>query len=633
MKLLRLLIMSLGASLLSLSLGMQVAFGQVGTCPDLVEFALQEIGENCTDVSRNSACYGYNQVSATFTEPVPDDYFVQPADQAELISLDTLATSPLNLDEDIWGVAIMNVQANVPDTIPGQAVTFVVMGDAQVENQVVADNAFIGNPVAIMVAGTLPIYVSASNSASVLAQLPPNTPIQVDAISPDGTWVRVQFEDQIGWSPQSSLEGVDSSVIASLPVLAPGARTPMQAFYFSTGVGRPVCNEAPDVVTINSPENISVDLNVNGVDVRIGSTITFKNDAQGNALFTVQDGTLETVNGLIVEAGQTLVAQLDEEGNVISFLDVRPATPDELAFGESPGALLEQVTGRPTGLGDDDNPQTRVNENGEVIHIVQAGETLFSIARLYDASMPAIVNRNNLSDPRRIFVGQELVIPNPGSGFVSLPTLPGDDTTGDGGDGTLVGGSCADLTLIAPTDGLKFGSNTFEWTPVAGASQYQVIVNNLEEGTIGVFSTVGTETTLTASIDQETVGWGFSFGWSVVALDESGARVCETEVVTMQRENVVDITQPPVSGPAFTASWACTGFSGEFAVTWSGAAAGDTITISFDENLPFLAYPVTLSGSGSSGSITYTALPSIGNGVISTSSGLSATLLPATLTC
>jgi LysM repeat protein len=48
---------------------------------------------------------------------------------------------------------------------------------------------------------------------------------------------------------------------------------------------------------------------------------------------------------------------------------------------------------------------------GDVIHIVTRSETLFSLARRYGTTVQAIMIRNGLRDPNRIYAGQRLVIP------------------------------------------------------------------------------------------------------------------------------------------------------------------------------------------------------------------------------
>ena len=45
------------------------------------------------------------------------------------------------------------------------------------------------------------------------------------------------------------------------------------------------------------------------------------------------------------------------------------------------------------------------------VHIVQRGETLFSIAQHYGSTVEAITHANGIPDPRQIYVGQRLVIP------------------------------------------------------------------------------------------------------------------------------------------------------------------------------------------------------------------------------
>ena len=54
-----------------------------------------------------------------------------------------------------------------------------------------------------------------------------------------------------------------------------------------------------------------------------------------------------------------------------------------------------------------------------VIHVVQWGETLFSIARRYGASVEAICTANGIADPTRIYAGQRLTIPSAGVPAVS----------------------------------------------------------------------------------------------------------------------------------------------------------------------------------------------------------------------
>jgi murein DD-endopeptidase MepM/ murein hydrolase activator NlpD len=53
------------------------------------------------------------------------------------------------------------------------------------------------------------------------------------------------------------------------------------------------------------------------------------------------------------------------------------------------------------------------------VHIVQRGETMFSVARRYGLTVDAITHANGIPDPRQIYAGQRLVIPG-GKGDTSV---------------------------------------------------------------------------------------------------------------------------------------------------------------------------------------------------------------------
>lgn len=67
------------------------------------------------------------------------------------------------------------------------------------------------------------------------------------------------------------------------------------------------------------------------------------------------------------------------------------------------------------------------------VHVVQQGENLFRISLRYDVEMDVIMEANGLTDPTRILVGQELIIPgylpdsptpNPADTPLPAPTIP-----------------------------------------------------------------------------------------------------------------------------------------------------------------------------------------------------------------
>lgn len=175
--------------------------GQSLTCPTIVETALASAEQHCNGLGRNSVCYASDHIDAVFRPtllPVP---FAVPSDIADLSVIEQIQTAALNLATQQWGVAVMNIQARMENTLPGQGVIVLLMGD--------------------------------STMAS------------------------------------------DEQALATTPDLAP-----MQAFYFSTGVGSSECNEAPNSIIVQSPSKTAVTLTINEAKLTISSTAM---------LFTVED--------------------------------------------------------------------------------------------------------------------------------------------------------------------------------------------------------------------------------------------------------------------------------------------------------------------------------------------------------
>ncbi len=57
----------------------------------------------------------------------------------------------------------------------------------------------------------------------------------------------------------------------------------------------------------------------------------------------------------------------------------------------------------------------RVERSGETIHVVQPGETLFSIARRYGVDLQTLARHNGIVNPSHIYVGQRVRIPTEGA--------------------------------------------------------------------------------------------------------------------------------------------------------------------------------------------------------------------------
>jgi hypothetical protein len=113
-------------------LGTVVALAQNNDCPALVQQALQKADQFCQNTGRNQACYGHFAMSAEANPNAANFVFEQSGDVINLTDLKSLQLSPFVQDTGQWGVAIMQVQANLPETLPGQNVTLLLYGDTEI---------------------------------------------------------------------------------------------------------------------------------------------------------------------------------------------------------------------------------------------------------------------------------------------------------------------------------------------------------------------------------------------------------------------------------------------------------------------------------------------------------------------
>lgn len=103
------------------------------TCDELVTSALSTVGAACDGLDRNQACYGHYLVNAELNAGVTIP-FQRGGDIASLTDLQSISTTPLDDIRQTWGIALLKAQANLPDTVPGQNVTFLLIGDAELRN-------------------------------------------------------------------------------------------------------------------------------------------------------------------------------------------------------------------------------------------------------------------------------------------------------------------------------------------------------------------------------------------------------------------------------------------------------------------------------------------------------------------
>lgn len=469
-----------------------MAQSDAGACPALVEQALTDLGQNCDTLDRNSACYGYNRVDATFHASQSEDFFSKPADRSQIANLQSIATAPLDVDKDFWGIAVMNVQANVPNTLPGQAVTFVLLGDVKVDNAVAPEDVTEPvDPINVTTLTAANVRSGPTVNANIIGSVPVGTELPADGRNEAGDWFRVMYSSGPGWVNKDIIDSEGD--LSTLPVINKENRSPMQSFFFSTGVGDPACNSAPpSLLVVQGPDNVKVDITANGADITIGSTIALS-ILPGNQLQLIVIHGEATLGDLNVPAGFKITAPLSNDGKSVvgDWQHMSPLTQEDLD-------LLKPLEGLP------DN----------ILH--------YPIVLPTEEQIQAIIN---------VFLNN-----NSNNGNTNNPAAGQAD--------------CSTFAATSPLDGLPYGETTFYWNPAGGATSYQVNVYNDSGALVGSFPTDGSNSSVVG--DTSNLGGGFSFSWQVVAL-VNGQVACSSPQITMFRETPKPADQP--AQPVATEEW------------------------------------------------------------------------------
>jgi hypothetical protein len=314
---------------------------------------------------------------------------------------------------------------------------------------------------------------SASTDAQVIASVPAGTQLQADGLSRDEQWLRVFQDGAIAWVSRSVVagEGLDT-----LPVWGGDSRTTMQDFVFRTGNGLPECEGAlPALLVIQGPQDIPVSLRINGVDIRIDSTIALWITPDNEMSLMVLEGSVQ-LGPLSVPEGFTAKAPLSEDGRTVNgaWENLRAMTPGERAI----LMPLENIPAEP------------LNTNINIPTEQDVQETL------------AALSASNIG-------------------------------------GARVGTGAADCDLFRPTSplgGIAFGTTTFYWDAAQGADNYRINIYDNTGAQVGSFMTNSPNTAFSLDTSAGAIGNGFDFSWEVEALVNNQV-ACTSSRVAVLRES------------------------------------------------------------------------------------------------
>ena len=304
---------------------MEATVDEQNSCPEIVERAIQLTQTGCEGVGNNDVCYGNLLLDAVLRGSSAQDRFDEPGDVIDVIEVENLSLSALDIASGIWGVVLLQIDAAF-EQVNDDQVTYVVFGDAELQsaNQLVLvttteDSAIRQSPAA---------------DADTLTDVSAETRIVTSGITEDGAWLRIRLpgeaeddEPITGWLDATLVEILETNerefTFADLPVVTEADESdtvefgPMQAFYFESGRNDAPCEEAPESgVLIQTPEGqASVSVWIDEVVVELSATAFVQANAGGDITINVLDGAARvTANGETrdVTEGNAVSVPLDE---------------------------------------------------------------------------------------------------------------------------------------------------------------------------------------------------------------------------------------------------------------------------------------------------------------------------------
>lgn len=266
-----------------------LSLSQTDTCPTIAEEALSLTTIVCEHIGHNQVCYGNGQAEI---DPAPNSdtlIFEEPGDMADLMMVSNLRLHPMNVNTGDWGVALMNLQANLPGTMPGQGVIFTLFGNVEMMNPTA--NLMT---IDIVSTGNINVRSGPSTNETVKSTLSAGQTIVADGRNDAGDWLRIRLDDGgYGWvyTPLMTIE----DDISQLDIL--DASHSQQAYYFNTGIGDAPCQQAPNSgILVRTPEGVGeISLTLNEVQINLGSTVFMQAAANADMQISVIEGKARVV--------------------------------------------------------------------------------------------------------------------------------------------------------------------------------------------------------------------------------------------------------------------------------------------------------------------------------------------------
>lgn len=300
-------------------------------CLALFRAALISTSLECESPEAGQLCYGNLGVSAELVDDVGTRPFSFPGNELPVSDVQTLSSSPLNLETGEYGMALASL-----DVIDSDAsAVMVVFGGAELVNNS---------------AGIVTLALTVTFSDGVFSRTTPDSesalvvPLSVGenvlavGRNADTSWIQVIVPDgRVAWVLSSLVAPIDTSTeFASLEVVVdnPLAYAPtLRDLTLITSVMSPSCAGVPDGgVLVQAPEDAPLTLRINGYRLTVQQTAFIRAESTDTIRVNAIDDDVTVIyadengdeNAVLILAGDSFDANLDGMLTVSEYAEVEP---------------------------------------------------------------------------------------------------------------------------------------------------------------------------------------------------------------------------------------------------------------------------------------------------------------------
>lgn len=313
-------------------------------CPTLEQAAVGETRAWCVDVSSGEACYGNSIVSAQFASFAPDNVsFSAPGDTVTLTDITALSTA---IDENLYGVVLINTVTYPVDSWQAQNTTLVLLGDTTLANTGQEGVTVSTITATITASEGANVRTGTTTEFRVLTSLLQGETVKITGRLDDGSWLRVQLPDgRTGWLITTAID----DNLPQLPVVDTDSPqpellyAPYTSFSLQTATGDNRCGQAWESgVLLQSPQENPVRMLVNDRFFLLSGTVFLQASLDTVFDIFVIEGFVVVEDIQVGEGYQAIIStEIDDAGNVLPTI---VSTYDFARMADLPTEILPRYT-------------------------------------------------------------------------------------------------------------------------------------------------------------------------------------------------------------------------------------------------------------------------------------------------